>query len=731
MRKEWPAALIALAFLILAVAYGAITPIFESPDELWHYPYVWHVVRTWTLPVQDPSQDQLWEHEGSQPPAYYAGAALLTTLIPADDLPSLLYLNPHADIGRVTADGNVNIVVHTPREEWPWRGAVLAIHVSRIFSALLATGTVLATYALGRMLWPKDRAFALLAMSFVAFNPMFLFIAGSVSNDNMITLASSLVLWQLAALWVGDEEPPIWRFVVLGLLCGLAALSKLSGVGIVGLVGLTLLVLGIRRRSWRIGLAGNGIVIALTAIVAGWWYWRNITLYGDWGGTKVILEIMPGRAVAPTLSEWLVEASGLLRSYWGVFGYFSILMPTAVYAVLYVLLAAGAIGLLSALIPAQRRKVAPRLMRLVPLLLLWIGMVLAGLVWYTLLIPSSQGRLIFPAISALAVLWAAGLTLLAGPWLRFLPILFLVPLAVWVPWGLIRPAYALPDAVEALPGDAQRLDVAFADTVALLGYTVAETAVQPGQPLEVTLYWQGLHPTDKDYSVFLYLEDEYDLVVAQRDIYHGPGVYPTSQWQSGQVFADTYVLSVPDTAFAPAQAQLAVGLYDLATGARLLTSEGADRVRFGDVSIQPRASSVPNAQQFWFEDGISLVGYDLDRRDVAPGGELLLTLYWEARAAPSQRYKVFVHVVGDDGTGVAQHDSEPQSGASPTSDWVPGQVIADQHPLRVSPDAAPGAYRIIVGLYDGETGDRLQVVRDSGGPTQFDAIPLSRVRVLP
>ena len=47
---RYPAA-IAATFFILALTYSIVTPIFESPDELWHYPFVWHLARTGRLPV--------------------------------------------------------------------------------------------------------------------------------------------------------------------------------------------------------------------------------------------------------------------------------------------------------------------------------------------------------------------------------------------------------------------------------------------------------------------------------------------------------------------------------------------------------------------------------------------------------------------------------------------------------------------------------------------------------
>jgi hypothetical protein len=151
----------------------------------------------------------------------------------------------------------------------------------------------------------------------------------------------------------------------------------------------------------------------------------------------------------------------------------------------------------------------------------------------------------------------------------------MVAVAVWVPWGIIVPAYVPPPPLTELPAEAVPLHATFGQTATLLGYRLPQTTLRPGETLPVTLYWRGEQPTSVNYSVFVHMVDEYGLIVAQRDVLHGPGVYPTSQWSPGVQFADTYALPLPSGAFAPATARLKVGLYDYATGQRLPVSTAA------------------------------------------------------------------------------------------------------------------------------------------------------------
>lgn len=731
LKQHWAVILLTTTFFLLAATYSIVAPLFEVLDEVWHYPFVWHLARTGELPVQDPTNVQLWRQEGSQPPLYYALAALVTAPISTDDLPHLIYRNPHADLGLITTDGNINMIVHTAQEAWPWHGAALAVHIARLLSVVMSTGTVLTIYALGRVLWPERPLFAWLAMSFVAFNPMFLFVSGSVNNDNLVTLLASLALWQLAVLIVREKEPSLWQFVILGILVGLASLAKLSGLGLLGLVGLTLLWQGWRRHSWRTVILGNGIVGLLAIAIAGWWYWRNIALYGEWSGTQNMVAMMGSRSVTPTLEQLLAEVPGLMRSFWGLFGGLSLPMPSSIYWFLNLLLIVGLVGLPIAIFTGRTKMLSPQLRQVWPILVVWLILMLVGLVQWTLRTPASQGRLLFPGLVALAPLWVAGWMGLVPSRLYTLPALVLFILAIWVPWGVIAPAYALPIPVTTLPPTAQPLQVTFGGRIQLLAFdSQTPTRVRPGDTLPLTLFWRGEHPTETDYSIFIHLVDENDLIVAQRDIFHGLGLYPTSQWAIGAQFSDTYTLHIPRTAYAPAKAHFVVGLYDNTTGVRLSASTGGDTVRFGAVTIQPQAGDIPNPQDLLFEDGIALIGYTLDQRLVAKGESVKLTLYWQSRNQPSNNYKVFVHLVTDGDIRAAQHDSEPQNGASPTSTWMPGQVVLDEHSLEIASDVPPGAYRLLIGLYDGDTGQRLRLLRDSSVSVQADSVTLSGIRVV-
>lgn len=91
------------------------------------------------------------------------------------------------------------------------------------------------------------------------------------------------------------------------------------------------------------------------------------------------------------------------------------------------------------------------------------------------------------------------------------------------------------------------------------------------------------------------------------------------------------------------------------------------------------------------------------------GGIMPVTLFWRAQAPIRVRYKVTVQVLDQAGQVAAQHDGEPGGGLAPTTVWRVGQVEVDRHGVALPADLATGSYTLIVGLYDGVTGERLRV----------------------
>jgi hypothetical protein len=260
----------------------------------------------------------------------------------------------------------------------------------------------------------------------------------------------------------------------------------------------------------------------------------------------------------------------------------------------------------------------------------------------------------------------------------------------------------------------------FPPEMRLLGYDVDRSSVKPNESIRLTLYWQSLTQMDRDWSVFVHIIDENEIVIAQRDTYPGLGLMPTRKWSVGRTLADTYVIPLPATTYAPSKARIEIGLYDYATGERLLAN-GRDVLTLSSLDIAP--SDKPLAVNY--DDKVELIGYKMDRRSLKPNDELTLTLYWRGLNAGAN-YTIFTQVRGVNDSLWAQLDSQPQP---PTSAWPRDQTVTDVRLLKLKPDTPAGVYDVEVGLYDAKI-NRLQIVLPDGRRVE-NSLKLSKIRVIP
>jgi hypothetical protein len=107
-----------------------------------------------------------------------------------------------------------------------------------------------------------------------------------------------------------------------------------------------------------------------------------------------------------------------------------------------------------------------------------------------------------------------------------------------------------------------------------------------------------------------------------------------------------------------------------------------------------------------------------------PGKELRVILDWQAVAIPGQNYTVFVQLLDEASRVRAQHDGQPGDGMLITTTWAPGEYVHDEHRLVLPQDLPSGDYRLIVGMYLPESGERLSVY-DRTGQLSGDHITLS------
>ncbi len=130
-----------------------------------------------------------------------------------------------------------------------------------------------------------------------------------------------------------------------------------------------------------------------------------------------------------------------------------------------------------------------------------------------------------------------------------------------------------------------------------------------------------------------------------------------------------------------------------------------------------------------FGDAITLVGYDLGEGEIMPGGQITFRFYWNASRTPERNYSLFVHLMpADEIDLLAQADGNPAMPERLTMTWdEPSEVlISPPFTLDVPEELPDGEYRVLIGLYDFESGERLPVTDGTTGESLGDSYEILR-----
>lgn len=712
-------------FFCVGLTYLYVTPHFETPDSITHVAMIrWVAENGGNLPVQSKDHGQLYGQQASQPPLYYFLMMPVWSAFDTSDFDDFLYFNDLAISGNPTRLGNRNLVFYEQPHPPDLTGTSLAIYTIRLLTLMMSTITVYAVYQSARVIQPDKVGFAILATALVAFNPQFLFISTSVSNDNMVTMLATLITWQMLVMLRDGFDNR--RSVLLALLIALATLAKLNGLVMVLTVALAGVWVAWRDRNLRGLIVLGGSMLGIWLVIASWWYIRNIQLYGELFGTGAMIANY-GRRDATILGLLTDEWTGFRQSYWGLFGWFSIFTNPLHYQLMdgLTLLSLGGLGVY---VLQSRKK--PLALTIFSILGIMVTVGLVMLIWWTSQTTGSQGRLIFPYIVAFSLLMAMGLTALRIPaWLIALPMLIF---ALYVPFTYILPAYDQPATVEQLPENAVQADVCWED-ICLLGYEIAETGIRfnPGDDIPIKLYWRPTAQSPAPLAYFVSMIDMDGNALVTLDTFPGWGTTLPTWWQADTIYRDDIVLQILGEPDGFSTVQLQIGWYRYPEGGNI-RPVNADGEEFNAFTIPVGVYVGGDTDQiikslFTEEDTVFGDHIRLNAYRFARGNQLRLE--WEIVQPLQGDWRVFAFVMadpykdGDEFAPILQKDSPPRV---PVGFLKAGEIIRTNHIFDLSENFS-GTYPVYIGWYNADSGERLAVPFPANmmllEEFQFDADP--------
>ncbi len=224
---------------VLALLYAWLTPPGLPYDEPAHWGNVLFYGQHHRMPeLGEPGAT----YEAQMGPGYYAPASLVAALV---------------------GDGDVGF------------------YVVRVLGGLLVPVLALLTYRLA-MVVQADTVTASFAAGFVALNPLMLAIGGSVQNDYLSIALGTLAMLAAVRL-LRDGGGTLLAHAAVGAIIGLAILTKVVAVSLLP----ALLIAYAAQSAPRAERARRALVaVAGCLAVSGWWFVRNLVVYGDLTGAS-------------------------------------------------------------------------------------------------------------------------------------------------------------------------------------------------------------------------------------------------------------------------------------------------------------------------------------------------------------------------------------------------------------------------------------------------------------
>jgi 4-amino-4-deoxy-L-arabinose transferase-like glycosyltransferase len=318
--------------LLNGIAWGLITPLFQTPDEAGHVAYVQYVAETGKPPtgrsgLRHFSQEERrllnvarWKDVRGRKDNRLPGTATYQ---------KHLQRNVDTPADRVSSGGYTTDTNNPPLYYYaaaavyhlsPWTTLPDRVHVLRLLSALLAAVTVLFVFLFLRELIPSTPWAWTVGALAVAFQPMFGFTSSGVTSDTVLYAASAGTFYLFALAFRRGLNTH--RGLAIGALAAVGLLSKLNMLGLAPgiLFGLMVLVLRAdaerRREAIRGALTALGVVAVpvITYMALNSTVWDRNLWFGT-SGVPPLSGIVPGKPHAGYSGGVLDAASYMWQFY--------------------------------------------------------------------------------------------------------------------------------------------------------------------------------------------------------------------------------------------------------------------------------------------------------------------------------------------------------------------------------------------------------------------------------
>jgi hypothetical protein len=153
------------------------------------------------------------------------------------------------------------------------------------------------------------------------------------------------------------------------------------------------------------------------------------------------------------------------------------------------------------------------------------------------------------------------------------------------------------------------------------------------------------------------------------------------------------------------------------------TAEDMETIKKNLLTTAPTPKFPLNAD---LDGKVVYLGLDTSANPIEPGKEFKLTHYWKVVSPPGPGWRLFTHLNGPNNQQFLNVDHGPVGGKYPVSQWKAGDIIRDEHTMRLPATWPHDKVLVHVGLWRGQ--ERMPVVsgpKDAGGRLLVATIPVN------
>lgn len=382
MNEKKALVIILILALALRLAFAFAVPVFDKPDEKPHFEYIKYVAENKNLPIQESQGGEFF-----QPPLYHVFASFIFAL------------------ASIFTDNEYYIVL-----------------ILRLLSVIASMLTLFFIYKLSSLLF-KNKSLVLGIVAFASFLPSHISISSTITNANFADLLTTMILYLLLRVIMGKTGNKM--ILLLGLLSGIAMLTRLSLIPVLLAVPLAFIIKYYPniKANLRNIIKPVAIIAIIALAMSSWNLIRNYEIYGDPLGISAMHisspqdEISVDASFAGRLLGWTFV------TFWAAFGRTNgiflgnldsaagILLFSLSYLLLLIVTLCSVYGLFRFIKKCMKdRKLLDDIQKKYSIIALFhLLLLLLLFVRFNFYDFQPQGRLFFPAISTIAILFTFGI----------------------------------------------------------------------------------------------------------------------------------------------------------------------------------------------------------------------------------------------------------------------------------------------------------------------------------